>query len=344
MDALDLHAGQAAVTRETPRAATGPRHSLLWLLFVSNAAVLTVATGLLAALPVTVSWPVTERQVGVLAIGLVVTLMVNLLATRRLLHPLERLRAAMRSVDPLSPGRRIDVSAGSVEVAELSHAYNDMLDRLEFERRESARRAQAAQEAERRAISLELHDEVGQNLTALLLQLDLAARLTESQRQEAIEAAQTTARSTLEVVRSIAHGLRPEALDDLGLVRALSHLCERMSQGGGPPVACVIDADLPRLSADAELVVYRVAQECLTNAARHAGAGQVTVTLARAAGGVHLRVSDDGVGAPPGARGEGSGIRGMRERALLIGAAITITHPAQGTEVVLDIPDSEILP
>ena len=117
-----------------------------------------------------------------------------------------------------------------------------------------------------------------------------------------------------------------------------------MSQGGGPPVACVIDADLPRLSADAELVVYRVAQECLTNAARHAGAGQVTVTLARAAGGVHLRVSDDGVGAPPGARGEGSGIRGMRERALLIGAAITITHPAQGTEVVLDIPDSEILP
>ncbi len=317
-----------------------PRRSLLWRVFASNALVLTAAIVLLAVLPVTVSRPVTVQEALVLVGGLILMLVVNLLLMRRALAPLRRLSDAMGTVDPLLPTAPIDVGAHSVEVAELTSAFNDMRARLERERCESTRLAQVAQEEQRRELSLELHDEVGQNLTALLLQLDVALRTASPEQRPAIETSLTTVRDSLDRVRGIVRGLRPEALDDLGLARALNHLCERVARDSGLKIEREVDRDLPPLGAEVQLVVYRVAQECLTNTIRHAGADAATVRLASHDGGVRLRVVDDGSGIAGGTR-EGSGIRGMRERALMIGAALQVSGSERGTEIVLDVPGEQ---
>ncbi len=319
-----------------------PRQTLLWRVFSANAIVLVTAVALLALLPITVSWPVSLGEVLVLAGGLLVMLVANLVLLRRILTPLRRLRSAMSTMDPQRLGEPVDVGARSVEVAQLTSAFNDMLDRLDHERRESSRRTQAAQEQERRSLSLELHDEVGQNLTALLLQLDVVSRSAANPGQEAALATSIgTVRDCLEQVRTIVRRLRPEALDDLGLVSALEHLCDRVGNDTGMIVDHSLDPEVPRLTPDAQLVVYRVTQESLTNAVRHSGARRVLVKLQPADGGLRLTVTDDGVGVPEG-RAEGSGIRGMRERALMVGAALRVApRSPSGTSVTLEIPATE---
>lgn len=322
-----------------------PRRSLLWRVFSSNAIVLIAAVMGLAVLPVTVSWPVSSDELIVLTGGLAVVLLLSLAMFRRILTPLARLRQAMRTIEPLAPRERIDVGARSVEVAELAEAFNDMLDRLAEERRQSSHRAQSAQEQERRALSLELHDQIGQNLTALLLQLDVAARSAEAPAQRsALEASIATVRECLNQVRGIVRRLRPEVLDELGLVSALEHLCGRAAADTGLTIECSCDPGLPRLSADAQLALYRVAQESLTNVARHSGARAASVALERHESGVRLTVADDGVG-PPADDNEGWGVRGMRERALMIGAALEVRRRVpRGTEVVLELPHEETRP
>jgi two-component system sensor histidine kinase UhpB len=249
----------------------------------------------------------------------------------------------MRSVDPLRPGQRIDIAARTIEVADLMAAFNDMLDRLERERRDSARRAQAAQEAERRWLSLELHDAIGQSMTALLLQLDVASRTTGPAQERVLTTAVETTRDCLERVRAIVRRLRPEALDELGLGSALFHLCDRIAASSGVEIARDVDRDLPALSSDAELVVFRVAQESLTNVIRHAEADRAELRLARCGDGVRLEVRDDGLGIGAGAARDGSGIRGMRERALMVGSTLTIApERPRGTRVVLDVPPAEV--
>ncbi|MDQ4081875.1 MAG: sensor histidine kinase, partial [Actinomycetota bacterium] len=146
-------------------------------------------------------------------------------------------------------------------------------------------------------------------------------------------------RESLDEVRRIARELRPEALDDLGLVNALIALCSRVDAQGGVRVRRDLQGTLPPLSPDVELVIYRIAQEGLTNALRHSGAGVVTVSLAADAEAVRLSVVDDGRGMegepPPGT----AGITGMRERALLVGGRLAISSaPGQGTEVRLTVP------
>ena len=130
------------------------------------------AVAVLALSPATVSSRINAGEVAVLGLGVAAVLAVNLLALRRVFGPLERLTALMRRVDPLAPGQRIEIERQAAEVAELSHAFNDMLDRLERERRDSARRALDAQEEERRRMARELHDEIGQTLTGVVLQLE----------------------------------------------------------------------------------------------------------------------------------------------------------------------------
>jgi two-component system sensor histidine kinase UhpB len=310
--------------------------SLLWRIFVGNAAVLLIATLVLVVSPATVSFPVAATEAVVLAVGLAVMLAVNYLLLRRAVGPLQRLAATMRAVDPLAPGRRSELREASGEVAELAAAFDEMLDRVERERRDSARRALAAQEDERRRIARELHDEVGQALTAVVLQLDRAqAGAGGGDVAERMREAREAARATLEEVRAIARNLRPEALDDLGLAAALRQLCAEAERAGAI-VERRIAADV-RLARDAEVVVYRVAQEALTNALRHSGAERIELTLDRAGSGAELRVSDDGQGLD-GAQ-EGTGLRGMRERALLAGGVLELgAAPDGGALVTLRLP------
>jgi two-component system sensor histidine kinase UhpB len=224
-------------------------------------------------------------------------------------------------------------------VAELAHALNAMLDRLEGERRESGRRALAAQEGERKRVARELHDEVGQVLTAIALRAERASQDDTGERGALVEIARSLMQS-IEDVQRIGRELRPEALDDLGLVNALIALCSRIDREAGLRIRRDLDWNLPRLSAEEELVIYRIAQEALTNALRHAGATEVAVRLKHVDGHVVLSVRDDGCGLPE-QRTE-SGLTGMRERAMLIDAELDIhSTENQGTQITLAVPVAE---
>jgi two-component system, NarL family, sensor histidine kinase UhpB len=248
----------------------------------------------------------------------------------------------MQRIDPFTPGQRLEVDAPGREVAALTAAFNGMLDRLEGERRESARRALAAQEGERRRIARELHDEIGQVLTGLVLRSETLSRRAPVELRGDLEELREAARRGAQDVRTIAQRLRPEALDELGLQSALLALCTAVSDRSGIEITRNLERDLP-LSAEQELVIYRVAQESITNVVRHAGATRIEVTLRGDGDGVVLVVRDDGVGLPANVERDSNGLRGMRERALLVGADITI-GPARdsGTEVRLHLPSKEI--
>jgi two-component system sensor histidine kinase UhpB len=310
--------------------------SLFWRIFLLNALVLAAATALLLWAPVTVSVPILLTEAVVLTGGLGVMLLANAVLLRIGLAPLDRLTRLMDRIDLLRPGQRLPV-AGRGEIARVVRTFNEMLERLEAERGDSNARALSAQESERRRIARELHDEVGQSLTAVLLELKrLADRAPEELRADLHEAQETT-RASLDEVRRLARRLRPGVLDDLGLVAALTALTTDFRTHTGLDVRRRFDPDLPALGGEAELVIYRVAQESLTNVARHAGAAGAEVALCRTPGGVALRVRDDGRGL--GRFREGSGIRGMRERALFVGGDLAVGDAdGGGTEVSLHVP------
>ena len=258
-------------------------------------------------------------------------------ADRALLSHASELTALMRRIDPLEPGHR-GVPPGDTaerELAVLTHAFNEMLDRLETERRESAWRELSSQEADRGRISRELHDEVGQVLTAVVLHLERLSQRASSEIAAELAATRDLARSSLEDVRRIMHELRPEVLDDLGLASALGTLSTQFSRHAGIPVGTALEDDLPRLTPEAELVVYRIAQEGLTNAARHSECSRIAVRLEQDGDQrLALYVRDDGVGMNRASAG--SGVRGMRERAVAIGADLTLSSPpGGGTELKL---------
>lgn len=316
--------------------------SLFWRIFLLNAAVLTAATALLLLGPVTVSTPVVLAEALILSAGLAIMLIANAALLRLGLSPLQRLARSMATIDLLRPGPR-PAAAGHGEIADLITTFNSMLDRLEAERATSSARALSAQEAERRRIAQELHDEVGQTLTAVLLELKRVADQSPAPLRAELRQVQETTRSSLDEIRRIARRLRPGVLDELGLVSALRSLVNEVPTHGGLMARRQLQTDLPDLGKDVELVLYRVAQESLTNAVRHAGATDVTLALRRTPAGVELQIRDDG----QGLRGasEGAGIRGMRERALLIGAELHLEPgPGGGTTVRLVVPVAHTAP
>jgi two-component system, NarL family, sensor histidine kinase UhpB len=317
--------------------------SLLWWVFFANGAVLVVALLLLTFSPIEIDAPIETGQFALLLIGFVVLLVLNLVLLRRVLSPLFRLTEVMSSVDPDRPGRRLSgINPLSSEGQALAEAFNAMLDRLESARREAARTALAAQEGERLRVAQELHDEIGQTLTAVTIQAERAADGDPALASQALRGVADAVRESLDEVRRIARELRPEALDDLGLVNALIALCTRVGAQDGPRVRRELQGELPPLPPDVELVVYRIAQEGLTNAWRHSDADSVTVSLKADAETVTLSVSDDGEGMPPELPRGTAGIAGMRERALLVGGRLAIeSRPGQGTEVRLTIPVDE---
>jgi two-component system sensor histidine kinase UhpB len=312
--------------------------SILSRVFTVNAVVFALAVFTLIVSPATLHNPASFTETVVLVVGLATTLAVDLLLLAVVLSPLRSLAALMGNVDPMRPGQRAPVSQwASTEVIALSRALNTMLDRIETERRESARRALVAQEGERLRIARELHDEIGQTLTAVSLQAERAIGEHASQPQALAEIAQTVQRS-LDDLRRIARELRPEALDDLGLTDALISLCLRIEHQGALKVLRELEGGRPPLSAEVELVIYRVAQEALTNALRHSRASQVRVALRRCPEGVLLSVADDGQGLPEHL-GPANGLAGMRERAILIQAELEIAStPGGGVEVRLTVP------
>jgi two-component system sensor histidine kinase UhpB len=318
------------------------RLPLYWRVFALNAALLTVIAVLLIVTPVTISFPIGLTEAIIVVIGLLVTIVVNGVLLRRAFAPLGHLAKRMEMVDLLRPGQRLRVLRHD-EVGRVVVAFNRMLDRLEQERQESARRVLAAQEAERVGIARDLHDEVGQVLTGVLLQLNSIAETAPEHRADLDEARQSV-RGALDEVRRISSELRPEMLEHLGLVSALTELATTFARVAGVRVERDFATSLPKLAPEVELAVYRIAQESLTNIVRHAEASRVTIRLDSSHDSVVLRVVDDGRGFG-GDPVEHGGLRSMRERALLVGGALAIKDaPEGGVEIRLEVPATEVVP
>ena len=205
-----------------------------------------------------------------------------------------------------------------------------------------------AQEEERRHIARELHDQMGQNLTALILGIKaLQGNGSDSDgAAERIRQLQALAVQIGQEVRSLAVQLRPSVLDDLGLLLALSNYVEQWSARAHIAVDLHSDGlDVGRLSLAVETTLYRLVQEALTNVLKHAEASQVSVIIERRADEVRLIVEDDGVGfsAPTAPSEPGNapqlGLIGMRERVVLLGGSLTIeSAPGSGTTIFARIP------
>jgi two-component system sensor histidine kinase UhpB len=285
--------------------------------------VLAVALTILVLDPTRVSTFRVDAEGVLLLVVLSLAVALNVYLVHRVVRPVQDLTALARRVDLTGGGERMPEAPTNSEARELATTFNEMLDRLEAERRDATGRVLAGQEAERLRIAQELHDQIGQELTAVLLSLGrVESRASAELKGEVIEV-QEAVRGSLEGLRHIAIELRPEALDDLGLESALAVLCERFAERTGMRITEHVASELPALSPEIELVVYRVAQEALTNVARHSGADGAQIDLEYRGGLLTLTVSDRGRGLPDG-QVAGTGMRGMRERATLIGARLTI--------------------
>lgn len=312
------------------------RLSLNTRVLVTNAAVLVAAVVVLVASPATVSSPIASHEAATVVAGLAILVIANLFLLRRAFAPLQRLREFMARVEYLNTGERVPIYGEDVEVAELTRSFNEMLDRLEAERTSSWRRAAQAQESERLRVAQELHDEVGQSLTALKLLLSRAMKAPPEERAELLVEGHEIAASTTDDVREIARRLRPEALDELGLANALGALADRTAAYSGLEVV-QHPVSLRPLHPDTELVVYRVCQEALTNVVRHAGASRVDLWVLDTGSTLEISVMDDGRGVD-GSRPQ-NGIKGMRERALMVGGELDVLRRVGGgTEVRLRVP------
>jgi signal transduction histidine kinase len=200
----------------------------------------------------------------------------------------------------------------------------------------------SSQEAERRRISREMHDDLGQLLTAACLDIERAARLTDPERRgDALRSALNAARDTQRRVREISHMLRPTELDDHGLPQAVATVLSDFTSRSGIDVESRVELDHLTVPSDVANHVFRILQEALTNILRHARASTAFVTLRATDGRIELTVRDDGAGFDPHSHAPGTslGLLGMRERSELLGGKFSIrSQPAGGTEVSVSIP------
>jgi two-component system sensor histidine kinase UhpB len=290
---------------------------------------------------------------GFLVAATLLGLSINIILLRASFRPLFALLATIRAISSGKTQARAPVSLSDAEISELARAFNSMLDRLETIRREQAGLILQAQEEERRRLALELHDESSQNLTALLVHIEIlsqglqAAALTPAARgqlESGLEYLAGLSQRTLENIRVLAQQLRPSVLDDHGLCAALRWLAEDGRQRLQLFVQLDLDGAEEALHTCAypatyETALFRIAQEGLTNVARHAHAQRACITLGQKAGHISLAIRDDGRGYDPSRHHEGLGIFGMRERAMLLGGTIEIqTQPGHGTTVQATLP------
>lgn len=307
---------------------------LFWRIFLANAGAVLLFVLLLAFSSLTISSPPTVSELGTLGLGAVVLLLINAAILGTSLTPLIRLREKLTQVDGSGQGERV-AADGAPEMAGVAAAYNDMLSRLEQERTRSVREVLRAQEQERARVARELHDEVGQTMTFLLLRLSMTSSKAPAELADDLQAVTAGVRTGLEQVRTMSRRLRPSGLADLGIGPALHTLIEDARRLVQIPIRLEVGRGLGR-DEERDLVIYRVTQEALTNIVKHARANAVSIDLRRNEGHLELTITDDGVGIEGV---EGTGTYSMRERARLVGGHFErISSPGQGTRVILQVP------
>lgn len=225
-------------------------------------------------------------------------------------------------------------------------ALNAQLEAQQRYRREVFAAAIAAQEAERARVARDLHDDIGQALTSVLLWLRLveAGDSTSSEPRTllaGVEELRALVTDALQRTRRLAFDLRPTVLDDVGLAPAITRLAADLSERSSVAIDTIVDSTVEQvdLSNEVATVAYRVVQESLTNIVRHAHATAASVAVTLRSGQLRAIVEDDGVGFDPSAATSSLGVRGMIERAELAGGSLLVdSRPGSGTTVVLEVP------
>ena len=275
----------------------------------------------------------------VLGLVIVLTFCVNIWMLQRRFGPLEHLIDRIERIDPAEPST-FELAGDPVEeIDRLAQSFHRLLGRMDEERRRSGKLVLRAQEEERRRVARDLHDEVNQALTAILLRLEALAQDTPERAAELTEL-KRLALQAMDELLNLARQLRPTALDDHGLVPAIEAQLKGFGERTGIDARLQTAGNPAELDEERQTVIYRVAQEALTNAGRHAGAEHVNVELTTRDGAAELHVSDDGSGFDPSAdRDGGLGLEGMAERARLVGGELDLrSSPGAGTELTLRLP------
>jgi two-component system, NarL family, sensor histidine kinase UhpB len=275
----------------------------------------------------------------VLALVILLTFCVNIWMLQRRFGPLEHLIDRIERIDPAEPST-FELAGDPVEeIDRLAGSFHRLLHSIDEERRRSGKLVLRAQEEERRRVARDLHDEVNQALTAMLLRLEALAQDTPELAAEVGEL-KRLALQAMDELLSLARQLRPTALDDHGLVPAIEAQLKGFGERTGIEAKLCTSGDPEALDEERQTVIYRVAQEALANAGRHAKAQHVEVDLTAANGGAQLQVRDDGSGFDPSAdRNGGLGLEGMAERARLVGGELDLrSSPGSGTELTLRLP------
>jgi two-component system sensor histidine kinase UhpB len=323
-----------------------PRTLLTQVLAVN--AVLVGVTALVAAVVAREDLADAASGRGLLTLGLAVlaVILLNSILLRRRLEPLDRLLRTMDQVELAEPGTRAEAPRHSArEIRRLTHGLNEMIDRLEQERRSAGRAVLRAQEEERRRLAQDLHDEVNQALAAIKLRLSATIQDAPPSLARELGDTKELVDRAMDELLHLARELRPTALDDHGLIPALRSQVENFGMRTGVKASFRTHGDVPDLSDDQQLVIYRITQESLSNIDKHAGATEVEVVLSFT-GRILLKVHDNGGGlvslnGRPRGRPGGLGLSGMRERALLVGGNLSIySEEGEGTTVELSMGTS----
>ncbi|HSJ16302.1 MAG TPA: histidine kinase [Longimicrobiales bacterium] len=290
----------------------------------------------------------TEVAVGIiLGAGLLVSMLSNAIILRFALSPLKAMEEVAQRVEAGDVHARVPPSAlADRDLEQLRETFNAMLESSTVYRqrlREIAARALAASEEERKRIARELHDGIAQSLAALRIRLRVARGVgDDATRRELLGQISADMGEAMEELRRIARGLRPPALDMLGLGPAIESHARNIAAASGMTMELQLQDIGHPLTSEAELALYRVVQEALSNIARHSGAGSFRVCLGAANNHVFASVEDDGRGfsvAEAMSDNGGLGLFGMQERAAYVGGTVEIaSEPGAGARVHVMVP------
>jgi signal transduction histidine kinase len=283
----------------------------------------------------------------VMMVALVLSLVVNLLLVHAALRPIRDLENTAHRVWGGDLQARVPPSmVADRDMERVGRTVNLLLDALTSDRARMRRLASlviTAQDEERSRIARELHDSTAQSLTAIVLQLSAAARDAQTPELSArLSDVKEMAGMALEEVRTLSHRVHPRVLDDLGLVPAMRWLARQARESSDVEITVDAIGSTDHIPAQVASVLYRVAQEALTNAVRHASPNNVAITVRADADTATLEVSDDGRGfdiAEAERRRPGMGLFSMRERVSLVDGRLDLaSSPGSGTRVVATIP------
>jgi two-component system sensor histidine kinase UhpB len=278
-------------------------------------------------------------QFALLAMTVILALLLNILMLQRRFDPLEELIRRIEAIDPANPADFEAPDNPVEEVERLAQAFSKLLARIEAERRRAGRLQLRAQEEERKRVARDLHDEVNQALTAILLRLEALTQIAPPRLRDELAETKGLANQAMGELLQLARQLRPTALDDHGLLPAIEEQLRRFKAQHGIQTELTTEGSLDDLRSEQQLVVYRVTQEALTNVARHSRAEHVSVQIARDDGHVELAITDDGTGFEVGSEDRGLGLDGMAERARLVDGDFEVdAAPGRGTTLRLRMP------